>query len=153
MFGNNPDKDWEKFGREEPYYGVVSQDVYRKENLGKEALAKFFATGEDYIQMIWREIGIHLDPGFKPKVGLDFGCGVGRLAIPLASRCEAVIGLDISPSMLEEAKKNCRRMEIANVEFFTDTNALGPDRKCDFVNSFIVFQHIIPKKGFAIFRE
>ncbi len=153
MFGNNPDKDWEKFGREQPYFGVINQDAFRNENLGKESLANFFATGEEYIQWMWREIATHLDPEFKPRVGLDFGCGVGRLAIPLASRCQQVIGLDISPSMLEEAKKNCVRMDVGNVEFFTNTQALGPNRNCDFINSFIVFQHIIPKKGVEIFKD
>jgi len=34
------------------------------------------------------------------RTALDYGCGVGRIAVPLAERCERVYGVDLSPSIL-----------------------------------------------------
>ena len=36
---------------------------------------------------------------------LDLGCGIGRLAIALAPHCRSVLGLDVSPRMVEEARR------------------------------------------------
>jgi SAM-dependent methyltransferase len=153
MFGNDPDKDWEKFGRQQPYFGVINSDEFLKEKMGEDGLRKFFGTGSDYIDWVFGRIAQHLDAGFKPEEGLDFGCGVGRLLIPLASRCKRVVGVDVSPSMLEETRKNFGRMGISNAELAQTVSAIDPGRRFDFINSYIVFQHIIPEKGLAIFRE
>lgn len=36
---------------------------------------------------------------------LDLGCGIGRVAGALASRCRSVFGLDVSPGMIAEARR------------------------------------------------
>lgn len=36
---------------------------------------------------------------------LDLGCGIGRVAGALASRCRSVFGLDVSPGMVAEARR------------------------------------------------
>ncbi|WP_426955074.1 class I SAM-dependent DNA methyltransferase [Muricoccus radiodurans] len=36
---------------------------------------------------------------------LDLGCGIGRIAAALAPRCRSVLGLDVSPRMVEEARR------------------------------------------------
>jgi SAM-dependent methyltransferase len=45
-----------------------------------------------------------LDP--TPSSVLDAGCGTGRVAIELARRGVAVVGVDVDPSMLATARKN-----------------------------------------------
>jgi len=45
---------------------------------------------------------------------LDLGCGIGRVAAALAPRCRSVLGLDISPGMIAEAR---RRHGAANLRF------------------------------------
>jgi SAM-dependent methyltransferase len=45
-----------------------------------------------------------LDPA--PSSVLDAGCGTGRVAIELARRGIAVVGVDVDPSMLATARKN-----------------------------------------------
>jgi 2-polyprenyl-3-methyl-5-hydroxy-6-metoxy-1,4-benzoquinol methylase len=37
---------------------------------------------------------------FAPRRVLDFGCGVGRVTLPLARRVDAVVAIDIADSML-----------------------------------------------------
>ena len=36
---------------------------------------------------------------------LDLGCGIGRVAAALAPRCRSVLGLDVSPNMVAEARR------------------------------------------------
>ena len=45
---------------------------------------------------------------------LDLGCGIGRVAAALAPRCRSVLGIDISPGMIAEAR---RRHTCPNVRF------------------------------------
>ena len=51
---------------------------------------------------------------------LDFGCGIGRIAAAVAPRVRSVIGLDLSPGMIAEAR---RRPGAGNLRFAT-TEAL-----------------------------
>lgn len=46
---------------------------------------------------------------------LDIGCGIGRIEQALAPHIARVTGIDLSPAMIEEARRRCA--ELANVEF------------------------------------
>jgi SAM-dependent methyltransferase len=50
---------------------------------------------------------------WKPRRSLEYGCGTGRLAVPLALRCARwggdIAGVDLSPVMLEWAIRRWRR--------------------------------------------
>ncbi|WP_423823868.1 class I SAM-dependent methyltransferase [Salinisphaera sp. SPP-AMP-43] len=85
---------------------------------------------------------------------LDFGCGVGRLIIPLAEHADNVVGIDASESMLREARKNCRKFNVTNVELATNLDSeLGDDKKFDLVHTYIVLQHIRPIDGYDLIRR
>ena len=45
---------------------------------------------------------------------VDIGCGVGRFERALAGRVARIVGLDISPAMIELARRNC--VGLANVD-------------------------------------
>ena len=55
-------------------------------------------------------------PGMAPEGPdvLDLGCGIGRMAAALAPRCRSILGLDVSPGMVAEAR---RRAGHENVRF------------------------------------
>ena len=36
------DKDWEKWGASDPYFGVISNDKYRRNNLTNDSREDFF---------------------------------------------------------------------------------------------------------------
>jgi cyclopropane fatty-acyl-phospholipid synthase-like methyltransferase len=96
----------------------------------------------------------HIDPLYSPRKALDFGCGVGRLVIPLARIADHVTGVDVSQSMIDEAKRNCESRSIQNVEFIkSENNVLSLDGKYDFINSVLVFQHIPVRRGEYIFEN
>lgn len=151
---SDKEKVWEVYGEKNPYYAVSTFDQFRSENINEETLESFFQSGEEYVERIWTEIEKNLTEGFEPQRALDFGCGVGRLTIPLAQRSASVLGVDVSEGMINEAKKNCERFDVNNVEFVLSDDTLSRvDGKFDFVHSFIVLQHIDPKIGVGLFRR
>lgn len=148
------DKAWEKWGQTDPYYGVLSADAFRKEKLNAENKKAFFESGEEHIRFIIDVINRHIDPAFAPSRCLDFGCGLGRLVMPLAKRYKYVVGIDVSDAMLAGAKQNCLVNEINNVDFYkSDDDLSAVTGKFDLVHSCLVFQHIPVKRGKHILKK
>jgi 2-polyprenyl-3-methyl-5-hydroxy-6-metoxy-1,4-benzoquinol methylase len=148
------DKAWEYYGKNDPYYGVLTQERYSRTAWGDDAKQEFFGTGERYVDSVLEAIREHFGPGFRPSRALDFGCGVGRLVLPLARVCTSVVGVDVSESMLAVAEKNAREEGLLNATFIRGDDALSKvSGMFEFIHSFIVFQHIPPRRGEVIFRR
>jgi len=103
------DRDWDFFANKDPYWAVLTQDRFRKKALGESQRREFFSSGETHIDWVFSTIRHHIDPRFNPVKGLDFGCGVGRLLLPIARRCQTAVGIDVSDTMLREAEKTAKR--------------------------------------------
>jgi SAM-dependent methyltransferase len=145
---------WEHFGEHSPYYSVATLRQFREENLNEEHLDEFFRSGEEYVEVIWKEIETNFGAGFKPGRALDFGCGVGRLTLPLARKCGRITGVDVSSTMILEAEKNAAAKKAENVEFRKVEEDLADlAGEYDLVHSFIVIQHIAPRIGYPIFEK
>lgn len=145
------DADWDKWGETDPYFGVLSSDEYHAENLNEESRAKFFQSGEEYIGHTLADVRSHLDVDYQPKRCVDFGCGVGRLVIPLAGLSEKVTGIDVSDHMLVEAASNCRMKNVENVSFVkSDDDLTKLTGSYDFIHSCLVLQHIPTKRGMRL---
>ena len=140
------DRDWNEIAHRAPYYGVVSQDKFL--NPDKEALEEFFRTGREYVEQELAYIRSTW-PEFAPERILDFGCGVGRLLIPMASRFGSAVGVDIAEGMRQLALSHAQAAG-ATIEVFED---VPEGREFDWVNSFIVLQHIPPARGYAILAK
>jgi 2-polyprenyl-3-methyl-5-hydroxy-6-metoxy-1,4-benzoquinol methylase len=151
---NDSDKTWEAFGKADPYFGVLTHSTFRKDNLTTATKRAFFESGERCVDFMLGTVREHLDASFQPRNGLDFGCGVGRLTIPLARACKSIVGVDVSESMLAEAAKNARDHGVSNASFVRGDDRLsrvtGP---LDFVHSLIVFQHIPCRRGEMILKR
>ncbi len=154
VFNFDTDRNWEKFGKNDPYYGVLTDDKYRKSKLTNESKEDFFTSGYEYIDLVLKKIKENIDSDYSVRKALDFGCGVGRLVIPLSEVAETVTGVDISESMLHEARKNCDDRAISNIDLVKSDDALSSVKgKFDLIHSFIVFQHIPVKRGERIFEN
>jgi SAM-dependent methyltransferase len=147
---NDSDKDWERYGEDDPYFGVISLERFHKSNLTTGALTEFFDSGEKHIEYVLDIVRTHVDPTFRPQSALDFGCGVGRCTIPMARRCERVTGVDVSAAMIEEGKNNARRQSVNNIDWLNSSDLADVSNSVEFVHSFIVFQHIPPAKGMPL---
>jgi ubiquinone/menaquinone biosynthesis C-methylase UbiE len=151
----NTDKAWEKYGETDPYFGVLNLEKFRGTNLKSEVLQDFFDSGNEHIEQILSNIYKHIDPDFRAVNSLDFGCGVGRLVIPLAKISEYAVGIDVSESMLAEARKNCELNSVRNIDLVKSDDALSKlaGRKFNLIHSYIVFQHITTHRGEAILEK
>jgi len=146
------DTEWELYGASDPYFGVLADGKFRRANLTEDGRAEFFASGEEHLREIMAFVRAHVDPAFRPTRALDFGCGVGRVLIPMAREAEQAVGVDVSPSMLAEARANCAARGIGNVELVPSDDELSRvTGEFDFIHSIIVFQHIPADRGAAIF--
>jgi 2-polyprenyl-3-methyl-5-hydroxy-6-metoxy-1,4-benzoquinol methylase len=140
---DNSDESWRRYGRQDPYYGVLSAERFRTKNLTAESLQEFFDSGAQHIEETLHTATQYLNGGISMGSALDFGCGVGRLVLPLARRFTRVAGIDISSDYIAEARRNCEREGLTNVEFAHSVTALGEaGHRFDFVHSCIVFNHI-----------
>jgi SAM-dependent methyltransferase len=54
---------------------------------------------------------------------VDLGCGTGQLALPLAGRVRAVIGMDPEPDMLRRARRAARDADVSNVSWMLGADA------------------------------
>jgi SAM-dependent methyltransferase len=134
------DADWRELGATQPYWGVLSHHAYRRENLTPEGLEAFYATGRGYVDDVLARFEALF--GARPcGAALDFGCGAGRLTEAMAGRMAAATGYDISPGMLEEARRRGGKALYVG--------AL-PDGPFDWINSFIVLQHVPPARGLPL---
>jgi SAM-dependent methyltransferase len=143
------DRDWEYWGAHDAYFGVLSTDRFRKEQVDAHR-DEFFATGRQQIDHRLAHLESRLGPIARHRA-LDFGCGVGRLTEALAKQFDAVTGLDISRSMLGEAERNASAHGLSTITYALSddglTNAQGP---FDFVHSCMVIQHIPRTQGMSL---
>jgi SAM-dependent methyltransferase len=148
----NTDVDWEKWAQTDPYFGVISDPKFHKSDLS-ENLGEFWRTGEDQIDGLVRDYERVFGPLARGRA-LDLGCGVGRLSQPLSRRFANVVGIDVSPSMLAESRKNAESNGITNAEFRPiDAEFADPQSTFDFVVSIFVLQHVPVDRGLVIFEQ
>ncbi len=154
MSDKTTDAAWERYGSEDPYFGVLTHEKFRRDRLTEANKEEFFATAVYHVAEMLETIRRHIDPEFRVGRALDFGCGVGRIVIPLAAYASEVTGVDVSDSMLKEARRNCDARQLRNVELVKSDDELsllkGP---YDIAHSFIVFQHIPVPRGEILFRR
>jgi 2-polyprenyl-3-methyl-5-hydroxy-6-metoxy-1,4-benzoquinol methylase len=148
------DKEWERIGQSNPYFGVLSYEKYKSSSLDEELKEEFFKSGSGYIDGIMDFIQSRFQTSSRFKRSLDFGCGVGRLVVPLSNYSDQVIGVDVSDSMIKEAKANCQERNIQNITFVKSDDSLSRlEGSFDLMHSIIVFQHIPAKRGELIFEK
>ncbi|HUA88494.1 MAG TPA: methyltransferase domain-containing protein [Steroidobacteraceae bacterium] len=146
------DTEWESWGRLDPHYGVLAHERFRRHNLNAPALEEFFRSGREQFAQIMSDCRHFLGPVSTSRA-LDFGCGVGRLLIPLAETAGSCYGIDVSGAMLREAAENCSKAGLGNVSLARDLSALEGTEPFSFIQSYIVLQHIPAARGLGIIRK
>ncbi|XVX21869.1 class I SAM-dependent methyltransferase [Actinomycetota bacterium] len=133
-------RDWTTLGAEDPLWAVLVTPETRHEGWQPD---DFFRTGREEIDTLLaavRDLGLTVGS----SAAIDFGSGAGRLAQALRQRFDRVVGVDVSPTMIERAKALDVDGRIEFVLNESDDLARFPDGTFDFANSALVLQHIPP---------
>lgn len=146
------DHAWRRWGELDPYYGVLVDPRYRRGTIADHSEA-FWLSGERYIDERISRAEAQFGPFIKARA-LDFGCGVGRLALPMARQFNEVLGLDVAPAMIAEARRNAANAGIGNLQVeLADDMLEAADGRFDLVMSCMVLQHIPVRRGMDIIRR
>lgn len=93
--------DWARLGAEDPLWAVLVEDGKRG---GRWDAEEFLERGRSDITATREWLARLGLPTAWPRA-LDFGCGAGRLSQALAEHAEEVVGVDVSPPMLDTARR------------------------------------------------
>jgi SAM-dependent methyltransferase len=148
------DKEWENWGRLDPYFGIITDPRFRRDRLDETELEFFFATGREHVGNVLGTAYQRFDPKFAPRSILDFGCGVGRVLLPFARIADRAVGIDVSESMLAKARQHADAEGISNIEYRRQGDLAGIEPgSFDLVHSVMVLQHIDVARGIDIFGQ
>jgi len=137
--------EWRRFGETEPHWSVLVSQSFTAANIDQH-IDHFYETGHENLPLIFNPLArVGMAPERFGKV-LDFGCGVGRLSLALATHADQVLGVDISPPHIRLARERADQVGIANVDFKAiDTpDDLDGLSGFDLIVSLIVLQHNPP---------
>lgn len=140
-------RDWEMLGGRDPLWAVLSVPGKRYGGWDPE---EFFATGRREIDRVLEQASAFGLPTRRERA-LDFGCGVGRLTRAMAGHFVQCRGIDISRTMVQQARR--LNADKPQCRFAVNTRPdLGrlPAGAFDFIYSNIVLQHVPDK---AIIRR
>ena len=134
-------RNWEALGDTDPMFGVLSDPT--KHGRGW-AVDEFYETGRAHVAKLLRilnEAGVTFARGDC----LDFGCGAGRLTIPLAASFSRTVGVDVARSMIGSAARHVPNGVRCDFVVNRDPDLRRfPNGSFDFVHSCLVLQHIPP---------
>jgi 2-polyprenyl-3-methyl-5-hydroxy-6-metoxy-1,4-benzoquinol methylase len=141
------------FAAREPYFAVVTAPRFLRANLTPEHEREFFASGEILVDKIFSLVEAGLVPKFAPISMLEYGCGVGRLAIPLSRRPGSVTAVDRSDVMLDIATREAARRGAGHIVFQTQEEFAAASRKFDLVVCYHVLQRLRHGHGLELIRQ
>jgi len=130
-------QDWDRRAREDACYYTA----YGRRSQTEE---EFFTTAGDVLHAIQSELD-RFPPGtdWRQLAALEIGCGPGRLLAPLSGVFGRVVGVDVSPEMIERARRNLEGIPNASVQLSSGADLAGfAEGSFDFCYSYAVFQHI-----------
>jgi SAM-dependent methyltransferase len=154
MSVRDTNNDWKEIADKDPYWGVLSVEDFRGVELSEKTSQRFFASGNRYVSSLLGLINKYLNEVPITGRALDFGCGVGRLAIPLARHFKEVVGVDIAEGMLTLASANAAKADVRNITLVRSDDSLSEvTGQFDLVNTLIVLQHIPPERGLRLVRR
>jgi len=135
-------KDWDELAELDPLWAIATNP---EKKFGKWDKDEFFQSGEKEIEKIISQCK-NLGYPSEFQHALDFGCGVGRLTIPLSKNFVQCVGVDISETMIKLAKKylnspNCKYMVNSDKKL-----SMFENDSFDLIYSSIVLQHVPEKE-------
>ena len=131
-------KDWEELAQREPYFALLTNEGVPDVAGNTVATAAYLETGESDIAELLAAITALLGRHLRLGRVLDFGCGAGRLTLPLARRSGHVVACDLAPTIIAHARRNTEKAGLRNVTFVSSEElASSQDSQFDFICSLL----------------
>jgi 2-polyprenyl-3-methyl-5-hydroxy-6-metoxy-1,4-benzoquinol methylase len=132
-------REWNEIASLDPLWAVSSRP---EKKYSRWTYEEFFETGAtDVSDLMARAAILGYPKGHA--TALDFGCGVGRLTIPLAEHFDHVYGIDISEEMVGIARGLHYHTGRVNFDVHRSPDLSGfRDGTFDMICSIFVLQHL-----------
>ena len=135
-------QSWEHLGDTRAHHSVLTSKDFLPDSL-EQNIGAFWKSGENEVKEIEAILKRHNLNIEEVKTAVEYGCGVGRVTVPLSKRVRAMHAYDISRPHLDYAKEHANE-ESATINFHLVSDPLGKLQPCDLFYSRIVFQHNPP---------
>jgi len=143
-------RTWDDFGQQDPLWAILSHEDKRG---NRWDLEEFLQTGRDEIGEAMAYVS-ESQPDLPRRNALDFECGVGRLSHALAAYFETVDGIDISGSMIQQARTINQRGAACRYHHNTAPDlGIFSDQEFDFLYSNLTLQHMPPTLAHGYIRD
>lgn len=142
-----PDPLWDKAASREPYFSIVTAPELLRANLSSDSRQAFFDDGREIVDYILQRIRDRLEPEFAPVSTLEYGCGVGRLAMAHARHPGSVVAVDRSEAMLAVARSEARQHGLEHIRFQSAAEFFATDVSFDLITCYSVLQRIPKSEG------
>ncbi len=88
----------------------------------------FYQVNHDMAEILYKTAKEYAKP--QDKIILDLYCGAGTIGLSMASEAKQVIGVEIIPEAVEDAKRNAKNGGFSNTEFIcADAKAAAKELK------------------------
>jgi SAM-dependent methyltransferase len=134
---------WESLGDERPFHSVLTEQQYLPDRIG-ETEAQFWESGRAEAEQLAHYLGSIGFASSKDLTVIEYGCGVGRVTVPLAAIANEVIGYDISEPHLKLARQRALALGRTNIRLIALGDLPAAFEPCDAFYSKIVLQHNPP---------
>jgi SAM-dependent methyltransferase len=125
-------RDWNQRAQHHARFWIATEN-YQTEEV-------FTQSGQDTAQALLEALNGLWRPSWRV---LDIGCGIGRVLKPLAKHFHALVGIDVSPTMIAQSK--AWLSEYPHVTTF-ETSGMDlrelQDQSFNLVYSYVAFQHM-----------
>ena len=134
---------WERLGREDPYWSVVTWEGFSKERFQQNEESFWGGGRQDVVRLhAWLQRNrVTLRPEWTC---LEYGCGTGRVTRWLADQFKSVIACDISSAHLSIARSKCDSHGSVHFRRIEKLEAVCDLPRADVLFSIIVLQHNPP---------
>ena len=142
-------RNWEGFACDDPMWAILTVPEQR----GSWDHETFLVSGDHAVAELLEQAQ-NLGIAIRRGRALDFGCGLGRLTLPLGGRFDVAVGVDVAKGMVERARDLA--VDQDNVSYVWNPE---PHLCCfesgsfDFICSLMTLQHVPPEVAFTYVAE
>jgi ubiquinone/menaquinone biosynthesis C-methylase UbiE len=130
---------WEDFAQSQPEHYIWTTGDPDAPDFQEQ----FAASGR-------QEIAVILDATAAYRIGraqvVEYGCGLGRLLLPMSEHFDRALGVDVAPTMLDGLRKRATDAGIQTVDTALSSEPWAETANADLVYCWAVLQHIADRQ-------